>query len=43
MRPLFNVLTFGRSDKDVRRLVMVMTLLHGRLYRPRRVKSSARP
>jgi acyl-CoA reductase-like NAD-dependent aldehyde dehydrogenase len=43
MRPLFNVLTFGRSDKDLRRLVMVMTLLHGRLYRPRRVKSSSRP
>jgi acyl-CoA reductase-like NAD-dependent aldehyde dehydrogenase len=38
MRPLFNVLTFGRSDKDLRRLVMVMTLLHGRLYRPRRAK-----
>jgi len=43
MRPLFNVLTFGRSDKDVRRLVMVMTLLHGRLYRPRRARSSSRP
>ncbi len=43
MRPLFNVLTFGRSDKDMRRLVMVMTLLHGRLYRPRRAKSSSRP
>ena len=38
MRPLFNVLTFGRSDKDLRRLVMVTTLLHGRLYRPRRAK-----
>ena len=43
MRPLFNVLTFGRSDKDMRRLVMVMTLLHGRLYRPRRARSSSRP
>ena len=43
MRPLFNVLTFGRSDKDLRRLVTVMTLLHGRLYRPRRAKSSSRP
>ena len=39
MRPLFNVLTFGRSDKDLRRLVTVMTLLHGRLYRPRRAKA----
>ncbi|MGH3201916.1 MAG: aldehyde dehydrogenase family protein [Streptosporangiaceae bacterium] len=38
MRPLFNVLTFGRSDKDLRRLVMLTTLLHGRLYRPRRAK-----
>jgi acyl-CoA reductase-like NAD-dependent aldehyde dehydrogenase len=35
MRPLFNVLTFGRSDQDLRRLVMLVTLLHGRLYRPR--------
>jgi acyl-CoA reductase-like NAD-dependent aldehyde dehydrogenase len=39
MRPLFNVLTFGRSDKDLRRLVTVTTLLHGRLYRPRRAKA----
>src|SRR5579864_5654572 len=43
MRPLFNVLTFGRSDKDLRRLVTLTTLLHGRLYRPRRAKSSSRP
>jgi acyl-CoA reductase-like NAD-dependent aldehyde dehydrogenase len=39
MRPLFNVLTFGRSDKDLRRLITVTTLLHGRLYRPRRAKA----
>jgi acyl-CoA reductase-like NAD-dependent aldehyde dehydrogenase len=39
MRPLFNVLTFGRSDKDLRRLVTLTTLLHGRLYRPRRAKA----
>src|SRR5580692_7382488 len=39
MRPAFNVLTFGRSDKDLRRLVTVTTLLHGRLYRPRRAKA----
>ena len=38
MRPLFNVLTFGRSDKDLKRLITVVTLLHGRLYRPRRAK-----
>jgi acyl-CoA reductase-like NAD-dependent aldehyde dehydrogenase len=38
MRPLFNVLTFGRSDKDLRRLITVVTLQHGRLYRPRRAK-----
>jgi acyl-CoA reductase-like NAD-dependent aldehyde dehydrogenase len=39
MRPAFNVLTFGRSDKDLNRLVTVTTLLHGRLYRPRRAKA----
>jgi acyl-CoA reductase-like NAD-dependent aldehyde dehydrogenase len=39
MRPLFNVLTFGRSDKDLKRLVTLTTLLHGRLYRPRRAKA----
>jgi hypothetical protein len=35
MRPLINVLTFGRTDKDLRRLITLVTLLHGRLYRPR--------
>jgi acyl-CoA reductase-like NAD-dependent aldehyde dehydrogenase len=35
MRPLVNVLTFGRSDRDMRRLMTLVTLLHGRLYRPR--------
>jgi hypothetical protein len=39
MRPVFNVLTFGRSDKDLRRLVTLVTLLHGRLPRPRRAKA----
>jgi len=39
MRPVFNVLTFGRSDKDLRRLVTLVTLLHGRLPRPRRAKT----
>jgi acyl-CoA reductase-like NAD-dependent aldehyde dehydrogenase len=36
MRPLFNVLSFGRTDRDMRRLLTVVTLLHGRLYKPRR-------
>ena len=39
MRPAFNVLTFGRSDKDLNRLITLVTLLHGRLYRPRRAKA----
>ncbi len=36
MRPLINLLSFGRTDKDMRRIVTLVTLLHGRLYRPRR-------
>jgi acyl-CoA reductase-like NAD-dependent aldehyde dehydrogenase len=39
MRPAFNVLTFGRSDKDLNRLITLVTLRHGRLYRPRRAKA----
>jgi len=35
MRPLINLLSFGRTDRDVRRIVTLVTLLHGRLYRPR--------
>ena len=35
MRPLINVMTFGRTDRDMRRLVTLVTLVHGRLYRPR--------
>ena len=35
MRPLINVMTFGRTDRDMRRLMTLVTLLHGRLYRPR--------
>jgi acyl-CoA reductase-like NAD-dependent aldehyde dehydrogenase len=35
MRPLLNVTSFSRSDRDMRRIVTLMTLLHGRLYRPR--------
>jgi acyl-CoA reductase-like NAD-dependent aldehyde dehydrogenase len=36
IRPPFNVLSFGRTDKDMRRLLTVIALLHGRLYKPRR-------
>jgi acyl-CoA reductase-like NAD-dependent aldehyde dehydrogenase len=36
MRPLVNVLSFGRTDRDMKRIVTLVTLLHGRLYRPRR-------
>ena len=36
MRPLVNLTSFGRTDRDMRRLVTFVTLLHGRLYRPRR-------
>jgi acyl-CoA reductase-like NAD-dependent aldehyde dehydrogenase len=35
MRPLMNLTSFGRTDRDMRRLVTFVTLLHGRLYRPR--------
>jgi acyl-CoA reductase-like NAD-dependent aldehyde dehydrogenase len=35
MRPLVNLMSFGRTDRDMRRIVALITLLHGRLYRPR--------
>ncbi|MGH3257544.1 MAG: aldehyde dehydrogenase family protein [Streptosporangiaceae bacterium] len=35
MRPLINLTSFGRTDKDMRRIITLVTLLHGRLYRPR--------
>jgi acyl-CoA reductase-like NAD-dependent aldehyde dehydrogenase len=35
IRPLIPVLSFGRTDRDVHRLVTLVTLQHGRLYRPR--------
>ena len=35
MRPLIALTTFGRTDRDMRRIVTLVTLLHGRLYRPR--------
>ncbi len=36
MRPLINLTSFSRTDRDMRRIVTLVTLLHGRLYRPRR-------
>jgi acyl-CoA reductase-like NAD-dependent aldehyde dehydrogenase len=36
MRPLVNLMSFGRTDRDMRRIVTLVTLLHGKLYRPRR-------
>jgi acyl-CoA reductase-like NAD-dependent aldehyde dehydrogenase len=38
MRPLVNLTSFGRTDRDMRRIVTLITLLHGRLYRPRRAR-----
>jgi acyl-CoA reductase-like NAD-dependent aldehyde dehydrogenase len=35
MRPLINLMSFRRTDRDMRRIVTLVTLLHGRLYRPR--------
>ena len=35
MRSPINLLSFTRTDKDMRRIVTLVTLLHGRLYRPR--------
>ena len=35
MRPLMHWLSFGRTDRDMRRTVTLVTLLHGRLYRGR--------
>jgi len=37
MRPLVNLTSFGRTDRDMRRIVTLVTLLHGKLYRPRRL------
>jgi acyl-CoA reductase-like NAD-dependent aldehyde dehydrogenase len=39
MKPPLNLTSFGRTDKDMRRIITLMTLLHGRLYRPRRPRS----
>src|SRR5215470_4374158 len=35
LRPLIALTTFGRMDRDMKRIVTLVTLLHGRLYRPR--------
>jgi hypothetical protein len=35
MRPLITLMSFGRSDRDMRRIITLVTLVHGRLYRPR--------
>ena len=35
MRPPINLTSFDRTDQDMRRIVTLVTLLHGRLYRPR--------
>ena len=37
MRAPLNLLSFGRTDRDMKRTVTLVTLLHGRLYRPRRL------
>lgn len=36
MKPMVATTTFRRTDKDTDRLVKLVTLLHGRLYKPRR-------
>jgi len=36
MRPPVNLTSFGRTDRDMRRILTLVTLLHGKLYRPRR-------
>jgi acyl-CoA reductase-like NAD-dependent aldehyde dehydrogenase len=40
MKPPLNLTSFGRTDKDMRRMVTLVTLLHGRLYRPRTPRQS---
>jgi acyl-CoA reductase-like NAD-dependent aldehyde dehydrogenase len=35
MRPLITLMSFGRSDRDMRWIITLVTLVHGRLYRPR--------
>ena len=35
MRPLVKLTSFDRTERDMRRIVALISLLHGRLYRPR--------
>src|SRR5580658_4180922 len=35
MKPLVNLTSFSRTDADMKRVLNVATMLHGRLYRPR--------
>ena len=36
MRPVIRTTTFRRDSRDMDRLVRLVTVLHGRLYQPRR-------
>jgi hypothetical protein len=40
MRPAVLTTTFRRSETDMDRLVKIVTLLHGRLYKPKRTRKS---
>jgi acyl-CoA reductase-like NAD-dependent aldehyde dehydrogenase len=42
-RPMIRLMTFDRQPRDVERFVAIVTVLHGRLYRPRRWSRAARP
>jgi len=42
MRPALNVLSFRRTERDMQRLVTLVTLRHGRLYRSRRAAGARR-
>jgi hypothetical protein len=36
MRPLVRTTTFSRDQRDMDRIVKLVTVLHGRLYQPKR-------
>ena len=36
MKPLVRTMTFTRDARDMDRIVKLVTLLHGRLYQPKR-------
>jgi hypothetical protein len=36
MRPPLRTTTFQRTSRDTERIVQLVTLLHGRLYQPKR-------